>query len=71
MTAPYYAEAFAILPGRCFRLVERAGEAGPMHCPDPARWRGTFRARSGRRYAVQACDGHRGPLQDGRPLRDV
>jgi hypothetical protein len=27
-TAPYYAEAFFPLPGRCFRLVSRGGEGG-------------------------------------------
>jgi hypothetical protein len=35
-TAPYYAEAFFPMPGRCFRLIARAGEGGPTHCPEPA-----------------------------------
>jgi hypothetical protein len=73
MTAPgsalYYAEAFSPLPGRCFRLVTRDGEGGPDHCPEPPRWQGSFRAKDGRRYAVQACDGHRAPLQNARPLQ--
>jgi hypothetical protein len=43
-TAPYYAEAFFPMPGRCFRLVARDGEGGPIHCPEPPTWRGTFRA---------------------------
>ena len=30
--APYYAEAFFSLPGRCFRMVAHPGEAGPSHC---------------------------------------
>ena len=34
--APYYAEAFFLLPGRCFRMVTRqSGGAGPTHCPEP------------------------------------
>ncbi len=34
--APYYAEAFSPLPGRCL-LVAHHGEAGPNHCPEPVR----------------------------------
>jgi hypothetical protein len=59
VTAPYYAEAFSPLPGRCFRLVARDGEGGPVHCPEPPNWRGTWRARDGRRYRAEACEGHR------------
>ena len=43
-TAPYYAEAFYPMPGRCFRLIARAGEGGPTHCPEPPTWRGSWRA---------------------------
>jgi hypothetical protein len=58
--APYYAQAFAPQAGRCFRLVaRRGGQAGPVHCPAPPVWRGTWRARDGRRYRVEACEGHR------------
>jgi hypothetical protein len=38
--APYYAEAFSLLPGRCFRLIAHKGEAGPTHCPELVAWRG-------------------------------
>jgi hypothetical protein len=68
MATAHYAEAFSPLAGRCFRLVDRAGEAGPTHCPQPPRWRGSFRTGGGRRDAVEACDGHRGPLEHARPL---
>src|SRR5829696_4534722 len=44
--APYYAEAFALLPGRCFRMVAHHGEAGPTHCPEPVAWRGSWRPRT-------------------------
>jgi hypothetical protein len=57
--APYYAEAFFPLPGRCFRLVASKGEAGPTHCMEPVAWRGSWRAPNGRRYRVEACEGHR------------
>jgi hypothetical protein len=57
LTAPYYTEAFSPMPGRCFRMVARGGEGGPVHCPEPPVWRGTFRARDGRRYQVEACEG--------------
>ena len=59
-TAPYYMQAFSPLPGRCFRLVGRGGR-GPTPCPEPVAWRGPCRAPNGRRYRVEACDGHRPP----------
>jgi hypothetical protein len=63
--APYYAEAFSPLPGRCFRMVAHHGEAGPTHCPEPVAWRGSWRAPNGRRYRVEACEGHRPPPAQG------
>jgi hypothetical protein len=59
--APYYAEAFSPLPGRCFRMVttRQGGGAGPTHCPEPVAWRGSWRAPNGRRYRIEACEGHR------------
>jgi hypothetical protein len=57
-TAPYYTEAFFPTPSRCFRPVSSGNEGGgPTHCPEPPTWRGTFRARNGRRYTVEACEG--------------
>ena len=44
--APYYAEAFSPLPGRCFRLIARPGEAGPTHCSELVAWRGSWQAPS-------------------------
>jgi hypothetical protein len=67
--APYSAEAFSPTPGRCFRPVSRQDDqAGPIRCPEPPRWQGTFRAKDGHRYTVQACDGHGGPLEHAPPL---
>jgi hypothetical protein len=48
------------MPGRCFRFVSGGSEGGgPTHCPEPSVWRGMFRASNGRRYTVEACEGHR------------
>jgi hypothetical protein len=64
--APYYGEAFSPVTGRCFRLVSRQdGQAGPIHCPEPPTWRGTWRAPNGRRYRVEACESHRPADQGG------
>jgi hypothetical protein len=46
--ASYYAEGFSPLPGRCFRLVTGTARTADT-LPEPATWRGTFRARDGRR----------------------
>jgi hypothetical protein len=35
MGAPYFAESFSPMPGRCFRLVGDDGGL-PSHCPVPA-----------------------------------
>jgi hypothetical protein len=63
--SPYYAEAFSPLAARCFRLVANAGEAGPTHCAEPVAWRGSWRAPHGRRYRIEACEGHRPPPDEG------
>jgi hypothetical protein len=63
--APYDAEAFSPLPGRCFRLATSQGEAGPTHCPEPVAWRGSWRAPNGRRYRIEACEGHRPAPAEG------
>jgi hypothetical protein len=65
MHSDHYAEAFSPLPGRCFRMVSREdGQAGPTHCPEQPVWRGRFRAKNGRLYRVEACDGHADTLTD-------
>jgi hypothetical protein len=59
---------WATVAGRYFRVVSQDGQAGPTHCPEPVRWRGRFRGGDGVVYRVDACDGHRGPLEDARPI---
>jgi hypothetical protein len=66
-TAPYYAEVFAPMPGRCLRMLPR-GDQGPDSLPGAAAGWGSFQAKNSRRYAVQACDGHRAPLKNVRPI---
>jgi predicted enzyme related to lactoylglutathione lyase len=39
-----------------------------MHCPEPVVWRGSWRAPKGRRYRIEACDGHRPAPDEGRAL---
>jgi hypothetical protein len=58
-TAPYDTQAFSPLSGRCFRLISGGEGGGPTHCPEPPRLAGPFRAPNGRRYRVEACEGHR------------
>ena len=58
-TAPYYTQAFLPLPGRGFRLVSGGEGGGPTYCPEPPVWRGSWRAPNGRRYRIDACEGHR------------
>jgi hypothetical protein len=46
--APCYSEAFSPITDRCFPLVSRQDQqAGPIHCPEPPRWAGSFRPRTG------------------------
>jgi hypothetical protein len=65
--APHYAEAFSALPDGCFRFVSDAA-GRPLHCPEPPAWTGTFRDGRDRRWHVQACNGHRGGLEQARLL---
>jgi len=58
-TVPYCTQVFSPLPDRCFRLVSGGEGGGTTHCPEPPVWRRLFRARNGRRYRVEACEGHR------------
>jgi hypothetical protein len=68
--APYYAEAFSPLPGRCFRMVTRhGGGARPTHCPEPVAWRGSGRAPNGRRCRVETCEVTGRPGRGQQPRR--
>jgi hypothetical protein len=35
-----------------------------MHRPEPMTWRGSWRVPNGRRYRIEACQGHRPPLAE-------
>ena len=60
----HYAEAFAVIPGRCFRFTH-AGTGHARHCPGRVVTTGTFRDGTGKRYRVEACGEHRGELEPG------
>jgi hypothetical protein len=67
VTAPYSAEAFHPVLGRCFRFVGAHGVGDrPVHCPQPPTWQGTFVAADGCHYQVAACAAHRGSLTRNR-----
>jgi hypothetical protein len=65
MATAHYADSFTVVPGRCFRLVNRPDAHGqPDHCPEPVTWHGTFTDGTGRRWEVDSCDGHASDLQN-------
>ena len=44
---------------RWSRMVAHQDEAGPTHCPEPVACCRSWRAPNGRRYRIEACEGHR------------
>ena len=46
--ASYYAEGVLAAAGPLLPARQRDGQDGSTHCPEPATWRGTLRARDGR-----------------------
>jgi hypothetical protein len=66
VSAAHYAESFAVMPGRCFRLVNRPDAHGqPDHCPAPVVRHGVFKDKAGKRHQVDACAGHARDLEPG------
>jgi hypothetical protein len=66
MADPYFANAFTLTPGRCFRMITLPGVGHPSHCQEPVAWHGRWRAGDGRLFRVDACVGHAEGL--GAPL---
>jgi hypothetical protein len=58
--APYYAEAFSPLPGRCFRMVAHPGEAGPGQRPGRLASRRAVPAHAQLQVHSVACPLHLG-----------
>ena len=60
----HYAEAFSVMRDRCFRSVH-SGVGHARHSPEPIVARGTFTFfdQKGRRWTVDACEGHREELE--------
>jgi hypothetical protein len=46
-------------PGRCWRMVVKAGAAEAAHCAEPVVWVGNHRLEDGKQIRVWSCDGHR------------
>ena len=61
----HYANAFAAVPGRCWRMVTLPGVGHPFHCVEQVAWHGRVRMGD-RQYRVDSCDGHAEGL--GAPL---
>jgi hypothetical protein len=58
-TEPYYMQAFSPLPDRCYCLVS-GGEGGrPDPLPGAIDLARPLPHPNGRRYTVEACEGHR------------
>jgi hypothetical protein len=62
----HYAEAFTVIPGQCFRMIQgKAGQQGaPTHCPDPVEYRGKFIDAKGKHHEVEACEEHAGDFYE-------
>ena len=63
----YYAEAFYVEPGKCFRRVtsSKAGSKGsPIHCPEPVEFTGIFQDGKGKWHTVWACFDHAGDISE-------
>jgi hypothetical protein len=63
----YYAEAFFVQPGQCFRMVH-SGVGHAMHCPAPVEWHGRFQDGTRKWHEVGSCVWHREDLTDWRPI---
>jgi hypothetical protein len=60
----HFAEAFSSVPATASALVSYQGDSGdPVYCPQAAKVVRRRPHEDGRRYAVQAWDGHREPLE--------
>jgi hypothetical protein len=67
--ASHYAQAFTVMPGRCFRMISKPTAHGqPDHCPAPVVYHGVFVDGTGRRWEVDACSGHASDLEESSRL---
>jgi hypothetical protein len=61
----YYAQAFYVEPGQCFRMVispKPGSQGSPIHCPDPVEFQGRFQDGTGKWHEVWACKEHAADL---------
>ncbi len=60
----HYAESFALMSGRCFRMIQAEDATGhAQHCPFLVEWRGRFKDGADMWHTVFSCDGHRADLE--------
>jgi len=62
MSEPYYAEAFAPMEGRCFRMGVPIAGGWPGALPRPRYLAGQVPSPRWSALTVDSCDGHRDPL---------
>jgi len=62
------AQAIAVLPGQCFRLVDGDASGSVERCPRPVRVRGRLITGKDQRYTVEACVEHGVSLLDWHPI---
>jgi hypothetical protein len=63
----YYAEAFYIEPGKCFRMVinpNPGSQGSPTHCPKPVEFTGIFQDAKGKCHTVWSCTDHVGDVAE-------
>jgi hypothetical protein len=56
--APYF-EAFSRCPAAASARSLNTAKPGRATSPEPVAWRGFWQAPNGRRYRIEACEGHR------------
>ena len=59
----YYAPAYAVFPGRCFRFCREPGTGTAFPCDQPVAGVGEFEDPRGNVVTVEACRSHQGTLQ--------
>ena len=67
----YNANTFSLASDQCYRFVQVHGTGHAGGCPNEPAWHGRFRDEAGTLDNVVSCDGHRGDIEEVRPLAIV
>jgi hypothetical protein len=68
----HYADAFTIIPGRCFRMVhdpDPRHRGQPIFCREPVVWRGRLYTAGKNVYRVDSCETHSDELINCTPIQ--